>query len=145
MIIVDSNVFAKLFTKEPDSAEAVALLKHLAQADIPVRVPTLFVYELAQVARYFAVPLKEAFALLDAQLAHHWKLVDPHLSHWQKAEEISQHGHKKSGYPALYDAIYHALALLEGGIFLTADQRYQAKAAGFGQIALLQDWRAILH
>ena len=71
MIVVDANVFAKLFTAELDSAEAVAVLKHLAQADIPVLVPTLFRYELAQIARYFAVPIKTAFALLDAQLAHH--------------------------------------------------------------------------
>lgn len=142
MIVVDSNVFAKLFTEEPDSNEAGAALSHLAVTDTPVIVPTLFSYELAQIARYHKIPVEQALDLFESQLNHHWKLTEPNRPHWSKAEEISQSGHEKSGYPTLYDAIYHAIAVVENGIFLTADNKHHTKAAGFGHIVLLKDWRS---
>jgi len=141
MIVIDSNVLAKLFTQESDRVSALTALSYFAEAEIPVLIPTLFPYELAQIARYHGYPVQDALALLDAQLSHNWQLTTPQHQHWQKAEEISQHGHEKSGYPALYDAIYHALAILNDGTFLTADQKHYSKAQQFGHIVLLADWR----
>jgi predicted nucleic acid-binding protein len=143
MIVIDSNVFAKLFTDEPDSEEAKALLSHLADTDTPVWVPTLFSYELVQIARYHQIPVEQALDLLDSQLGHHWQLVEPTRIHWYKAEQISHSGHDKSGYPALYDAIYHAIAITENGSFLTADKKHYAKATVFGHIILLNDWQSL--
>jgi predicted nucleic acid-binding protein len=39
-----------------------------------------------------------------------------------------------------YDAAYHGLALVRGGVMLTADRRYAKKAAGAGHIRLIDDW-----
>jgi predicted nucleic acid-binding protein len=60
----------------------------------------------------------------------------------RKALEISNTGHAKTGYPSFYDSAYHALALMNGGVFLTSDQQHMAKAAGFGSVVLLKDWRS---
>jgi len=143
MIVIDSNVLAKLFSQESDSATALAALSHFAETETPVIVPTLFPYELAQIARYHGFPVPDALALLEAQLSHNWQLVAPQGRHWQKAEAISHYGHEKSGYPALYDAIYHALAILSESVFLTADQKYYRKARQFGHILLLADWQQL--
>jgi predicted nucleic acid-binding protein len=59
-----------------------------------------------------------------------------------EALQISNFGHAKSGYPTFYDSAYHALALLRGGVFLTSDHRYAAKAASFGSVVLLKEWRS---
>jgi len=39
-----------------------------------------------------------------------------------------------------YDAAYHALALHEGGLMLTADAAYVRKAGRAGHVRLLRDW-----
>jgi predicted nucleic acid-binding protein len=39
-----------------------------------------------------------------------------------------------------YDAAYHALALREGGLMLTADAAYVRKAGRAGHVRLLRDW-----
>ncbi len=39
-----------------------------------------------------------------------------------------------------YDAAYHALALVEGGLFVTADARYLRQAAAAGGVRLLREY-----
>ncbi len=41
-----------------------------------------------------------------------------------------------------YDAVYHAVALLRKGIFVTADEAYCRKAAARGGVALLREFGA---
>jgi predicted nucleic acid-binding protein len=43
----------------------------------------------------------------------------------------------------MYDSIYHALAIVEDGVFVTADNRHFEKVKNFGHIALLKDWETI--
>jgi predicted nucleic acid-binding protein len=40
-----------------------------------------------------------------------------------------------------YDAAYHALAIVNGGTFVTADSRYATKTASSGSVVLVGDWR----
>jgi len=40
-----------------------------------------------------------------------------------------------------YDASYHALAIVNGGSFVTADTRYVTKTASSGSVIALSDWR----
>ncbi len=46
-------------------------------------------------------------------------LSSPDRDSWLLAEEITQKGHDKSGFPTIYDSIYHALAIRMDGTFLT--------------------------
>ncbi len=41
-----------------------------------------------------------------------------------------------------YDASYHALAIVTGGRFVTADDKYLTKVAGAGHLMHLRDWSA---
>ncbi len=43
---------------------------------------------------------------------------------------------------AFYDAAYHAVALVHGGVFVTADERYVAHASQAGSVSSLRQWRA---
>jgi RecB family endonuclease NucS len=40
-----------------------------------------------------------------------------------------------------YDAAYHALAIAQGGVMVTADRRYARKCAAAGHVADLADWQ----
>jgi predicted nucleic acid-binding protein len=39
-----------------------------------------------------------------------------------------------------YDAVYHAVALLRKGVFVTADEAYFRKAGRRGGVSLLRDY-----
>ena len=42
----------------------------------------------------------------------------------------------------LFDTLYHAVALEhEDALLVTADERYHEKAAGYGTIRALHDWK----
>ena len=43
---------------------------------------------------------------------------------------------------AFYDAAYHAVALVHGGVFVTADERYVARASSAGGVETLRQWRS---
>ena len=51
--------------------------------------------------------------------------------------------HEKSGFPTIYDSIYHALAIQLDAVFLTADKKHYAKAKEYGHIKLLSEWETI--
>lgn len=44
---------------------------------------------------------------------------------------------------SFYDAIYHALALILGGTFVTADKDYYKKTKSLGRIMLLKDYKTV--
>jgi hypothetical protein len=44
----------------------------------------------------------------------------------------------------LFDTLYHAVALEQGALLVSADRRYLNKAGGLGQIVGLEDWRGVL-
>ena len=53
---------------------------------------------------------------------------------------IVSDGQKNSGFPSLYDSVYHALAINNNCHFVTADKRHEAKTKQFGHIVLLDQW-----
>jgi predicted nucleic acid-binding protein len=144
MIVLDANIFAKLFVAEHDSASAKALMYAIQGAAVPVSLPGLFTYEIVQIGRYHNLDTDHVLDLLHSQFLSNWQMVEPARTHWKVAQKISQKGHAKSGYPAMYDSIYHALAIEGNGAFITADKKHYEKAKSFGHIYLLEDWKAPL-
>jgi N-acetylneuraminic acid mutarotase len=84
-------------------------------------------------------------SLFDESVLRLINLESPDRFTWLQAEKICQSGHEKSGFPSMYDSIYHAMAIVRGGTFFTADKRHYAKSKKFGHIALLEDWEEALH
>ena len=39
-----------------------------------------------------------------------------------------------------YDAVYHAIAIVQHGMFVTADTRYVKRAKEAGSVVVLSDW-----
>ncbi|MEM7302962.1 MAG: type II toxin-antitoxin system VapC family toxin [Pseudomonadota bacterium] len=140
MIVLDASVFAKLFVSETDSETAKALVQAIQTSSVSVLLPSLFTYEIVQIGRYHGVEVDMVLNFLESQLVSNWNVIEPTRTHWGTAQAICEAGHTQSGFPAMYDAVYHALAIEGQGAFVTADKKHYMKARQFGAIHLLQDW-----
>ncbi len=76
------------------------------------------------------------------QLAN-FELIEMDYDSIEKAIEICEAGHKKSGFPSFYDSSYHALAILNDCQFITADKRHISQTQKVGHTILLSDWKNI--
>ena len=124
LVVPDASVILKWVlppADETDVETALALRDSIASGDIRALVPDLWVYEVGNtLARRFpdrAARLLDAlfrFDLTTAQRSRRW------LSH---ALELTRR------YGVTFcDAAYHAHAIVEQGVFITADARYLQRA-----------------
>ncbi len=137
--IVDANVYNKLFLAEPDSPDAFSFFRHLISGSLPWFEPPILQFEMLHSALHYSQPFAIPLGILDNHLATGMAFIEPWREVWLVAEEISQTGHAKSGYPSLADSLYHALAIQMEGTFVTADRRHYTKAESFGHICMLPD------
>ena len=144
-VVLDSCVFNKLFLQEDDRQQAISLITELAQRKYQVLVPNLFLYEVLTIASVSNFPTDQVYNLITQYQKANLELVDLDQSCILKAIEICETGHKKSGFPSFYDASYHALAILNNCIFVTADTRHVSKTHQLGHIILLKDWETIFN
>lgn len=143
-IVLDACVAAKTFIEEPDSADAVNLIRACVTNHIQITAPDIFKYEIAQISVKKSVSLDGVLKLFEGAI---FKLIDmkkPDHFTWLQGEHICKTGHEKSGYPTMDDSIYHAMAILNDDMFITSDKRHYEKAKSFGHIALLKDWEEVV-
>ena len=117
-------------TVEEDRGSAIQLREAAIAGQLALIVPPLWLYEVGNtLARKFP---EHASRMLDA-LAAFGLVEKPATKAWRnRALALT------SGYGVtFYDAAYHALALVEGGVFLTADSDYVRKTRGAGAVLLL--------
>ena len=143
VIIPDANIFAKLLHSEPDSSEARMFFKVCTTTNTKLLVPELFKYEIAQITQYYKQPLTKTLDVFDAHEQSILIVLSPDRKTWLLAEEMVKNGHKKAGFPSVYDSIYHAIAIKLEAMFLTADKKHYAKTKQYGHIKLLKDWEGI--
>lgn len=142
-VVLDSCVFNKLFLEENDREQAIELIKELTKQNYQVIVPSLFLYEVLTIASVSNFSTQLVYKLINQYQEANLELIELDSLCILKAIEISETGHKKSGFPSFYDASYHALAILNNCLFITADNRHISKTAQFGHIVLLKDWKLI--
>ena len=140
MIVPDASVIGKLLLVEEDSPAAEALIEHAIANDVLVA-PTALLYEVLSIAIRHSVPFELVLDLMDRLRHGGLGLQEPTSAELLTAEKITTSGHTKTGYPALNDSIFHAMAIERGGVFVTADKRHVAKAKQFGSVVLLADWQ----
>jgi hypothetical protein len=102
-------------------------------------VPDIFFSELYSICHRAKIPFFQLYDLL--KVHKHFFLVKS-IFNWEyieTAEKICKIRHDKSGYPFLYDSLYHAIAMCEDVDFLTSDKKYHDKTKTFGSIVLLED------
>lgn len=134
--VIDSSVFNKLFLDEVDRDKAQQLFIQAAAGQVILLAPDLLYLEVINTAQRCGVPLEGVVELLEAQkyLLQMRAVSDDER---KKALQIIAKGHTKSGYPSIYDALFHAMALCNKAIFVTADKRHYAKTEHLGSICLL--------
>lgn len=100
--------------------------------------PDLLYLEVINTAQRCGVPIDAVVELLEAQkyLLEMRAVSDAER---KKAVEIIAQGHEKSGYPSIYDALFHAMALCNQAVFVTADKRHFTKTQQLGSICLLSE------
>lgn len=145
MVVLDGNIFNKLFLEETDKEQAIQLITEISKRNYQVIVPSLFLYEVLTIASASNFPTLQAYELIQLYQKANLKLVDLDKTCILKAIEMCETGHPKSGFPSFYDASYHVLAIANNCTFITADNRHISKTAQFGHVVLLKDWRTLFN
>ena len=140
IIIVDASIAVKVLHDEPDSKQAKGFFKSCAEENARLLVPEHFLYELVNVCQRVGVEVENVLEFYDALKNSILTPVTPQKSVWLLAEKIAKDGHPQSGFPSIYDSIYHALAIEAGATFTTADKRHHSKAHRYGSILLLEEF-----
>jgi predicted nucleic acid-binding protein len=134
---IDNSVFVKTILEEEGTETALSLIEYLEKSNAKIINPTLFEYEITKVAIGKNVDLNALNQLLSDYKQANLTLLNPTIKHNMKAKEIIASCKKENGFPSYYDAIYHAIALVEGGTLITADEKYYNKTKHFGSVLLL--------
>jgi len=136
VVVPDASVILKwaLPSDAEPAADRALLLRNAIRDDV-VRavVPSLWLFEVGNtVARRFPQHARAWLAAL-AKFGLEEQAV---TAQWlRQAVELTER------YPvSFYDAAYHATAIVHGGVFVTADERYVAQAALHGAVVSLQEW-----
>lgn len=143
-IVPDSNIFIKLLVPEHDAEQAFQFCHACLEQNIRFIVPELFRYEVTQVAYSKGCAITTIIELLQSYEDNGLICQPPKPPTWIRAGQMIDAAHPKSGYPSMYDTIYHALAIEKKTVFITADKRHYEKCKSFGHIALLHDWQDAL-
>jgi len=138
LVVPDASVILKWVLPEriaPDRENALALRRAAESGAVELLVPALWRFEVGNTLGRLLpnravelIGLCEACGLRESKLTREWL-------------------HETMGLVvrysvSFYDASYHALALVHGGEFVTADLSYIRKAAGVGQVQALASWKS---
>lgn len=140
--IVDTSVFNKLFLLEEGREQALRLFEKSALGEMDLYAPSLLFFEVISTAQYYQLNLHDILKLYETQTQYNLKIIEPNTMHRRQALQIASLGHRKSGFPSIYDAIFHAIAMIEEAMMITADRRYFRKVEKLGHILLLEDFAA---
>lgn len=136
-IVPDASVILKWAFNaeagEQDAANAEGLLQGWVDGKYTILLPSLWIFEVGNVLG-LKVP-DMADAIMEVFIDYRFVSVDITHNLCGKTFDLM----KKYGV-TFYDAVYHAVALRQKGLLVTADESYYKKAKGSGHIALLRDF-----
>ena len=144
LYVPDANVFLEYIYARPLHDISKTIMRDAVLEKIQLAVPCLLLDEITEVL----CGNMENLADVQAHLRHLENLarqkvlhvVVPSCALRMKAVELARTGNKKSGWPELSDCLYHALAILHDGVFVTNDRRHFAKVKQFSHIMLLEEY-----
>jgi predicted nucleic acid-binding protein len=130
--VPDASVLLKwvLPSGEPDSRAALKLRDQAVAGRIELIVPPLWLYEVGNTLGRRHPDIADA--ALEA-LELFGLTVCPPSAAWRRRALELMHVYSVT----FYDASYHALALIEDAVFVTADRRYVERAGGAGAVTAL--------
>lgn len=137
LVVPDASVLLKWVlppANEPDAHQALRLRDAIAEDEVRAVVPSLWLYETGNtVARRFPA---HAEAWMAAMMKFGLEEAQPDASWLSQVLDLT-----RSYDVSFYDAAYHALALVRGGLFVTADRRYAKRAGEAGAVMFIGDWK----
>jgi predicted nucleic acid-binding protein len=147
-IIVDTSVTVKLFLEEEGSDLAEKVFEQAKNGEILLFAPTLTSYEVLNTLVKENISNDEIqehlLMLKDYTEAKILNIVDYSETLALKILEIATMDTKGKGHISSYDATFHALAILQQGIFLTADKKHYEKTKELiGFVVLLNDFFSV--
>ena len=136
VVVPDASVILRWVlpsANEPDTERAFALRDAIAVGDVHALAPELWIYEVGNtLARRFPDYAERS---LDHLLRFNLPSASRSSEWLDRALALTQ----RYGV-TFYDAAYHAHAIVERGVFVTADERYVARASEAGSVTRLSDW-----
>ncbi len=141
--VLDANVFLEYIFGRPLKHHSQQLIKDAILNRIKILVPSLLLDEITEVLCGNLDNIEDVQKHLK-YIEHLAKeeaiiIIVPNCNVRMKAIEIARTGNPKSGYPELTDSLYHALAILNGAIFVTNDKKHISKVKQFGHIQNLSN------
>jgi predicted nucleic acid-binding protein len=137
VIVPDASVLLKWVLpaeRETHTEQALAIRQAYYERRCRLVLPTLWVYEVGNILSIKQPRLAaEALHLL---VAMKFQTAETSADYCTTVFELVAR-FKVS----FYDAAYHAVAILNQGVFVTADERYLRKAAADSRLVSLKDWR----
>ena len=134
--VIDASVATKWFLPdapdEPDADKSLYLLERAIAGEARFIQPPHWISEVAAVLAR-RIPATAADNVADMLLFDFYAVVADSRIYRRAvalAQEFDHH---------LFDTLYHAVALEQKAVMVTADARYYAKAAALGGILLLKD------
>lgn len=142
-LIIDTSVLARYFFAHEQTPIARGIIERAYYGDLILAAPSLLLYEIASVfskeqcdAATAKRALSETVALVEANVIN---LIEPDETALQEALAMAAFDTGGQGHISVYDATFHALAILNGATFITADKKHYNKSVKpFGHIELLE-------
>lgn len=136
-IVADASVILKWVlsdSSEEDVTKAILLRTLACNRQVSIVVPSIWLFEVGNI-----LSLKEP-ALAEKMIKQiiSFDLKEKAWSTEWLTKTLSLVSKFKVSF---YDASYHALAIIEGGTFITADKRYVERTASAGSVIYLRDWQ----
>ncbi|MEA3276133.1 MAG: type II toxin-antitoxin system VapC family toxin [Pseudomonadota bacterium] len=136
LVVPDASVILKWVLpsdNEPDANRALVLRDAILEEDVRALLPALWIYEVGNtVARRFPI---YAAAWLAALIKFELQESPPSRQWLTAALQLTD----RYGV-TFYDAAYHAIAIVQDGLFVTADTRYVKRSKEAGSVVMLSDW-----
>jgi predicted nucleic acid-binding protein len=138
-VVIDASVTIKwVLSDKPDEQDVHLALQLLASVDdgvVEALQPAHWIAEvLAVVARFDRTRLRSTVQLLSAMPKHLVASDSIYERAGEMAADLDHH---------LFDTLYHAVALGSDATFVTADEKYYARARHLGGIQRLADLRVL--
>jgi predicted nucleic acid-binding protein len=137
VVVPDASVILKWVLRDEDEEhqpQAAAIVDAALDGRVQIALPALWYFEVGNIL------VRRVPEHADATLGYLQALLGPWIAapspEWQAAivDVAKKHG------ASFYDASYHALALVRGGVMITADARYMRKVGDGPHLMALSDW-----
>lgn len=137
LYIVDASVVLKWFLRETeDQEEALQLQNDYFRRNVLLGIPHYALVEIFNILSRQKIASKRIEAAFSMVFEFGFQEYPATLEFSSLALTLV----RKFDGISFYDALYHSIALQEGGTFITADQKYFKKTKKAGGIVLLKDY-----